>query len=167
MRTKAQTSVRILGIDPGMAIVGYCVLDYCADNEEQPYVIVNCGSIQTPKGVDDSKRLLEIHNDLISIIKEYKPDAAAVEQLFYFKNAKTIIPVSEARGVILMTLEMLGVPTYEYTPLVVKQSVTGYGRSDKKDVRDMVKMLFAGQCFPHLDDTSDAVAIAVCHCNMC
>jgi crossover junction endodeoxyribonuclease RuvC len=88
MRTKAQTSVRILGIDPGMAIVGYCVLDYCADNEEQPYVIVNCGSIQTPKGVDDSKRLLEIHNDLISIIKEYKPDAAAVEQLFYFKNAK-------------------------------------------------------------------------------
>jgi crossover junction endodeoxyribonuclease RuvC len=157
--------MRILGIDPGMAIVGYCLLDYCADSEDQPYTIVNCGSIQTPKGVANSKRLLEIHNDLISLINEYKPDAAAVEQLFFFKNAKTVMSVSEARGVILMTLEMMGVPIFEYTPLVVKQSVTGYGRSDKKDVRDMVKMLFAGQHFPKLDDTSDAVAIAVCHCS--
>ena len=154
---------RILGIDPGMAIVGYCVLDYFEDNEDQPYKIVNCGSIQTSKTAEKSNRLLEIHNDLARIIEEFQPEAAAVEQLFYFKNAKTVMSVSEARGVILMTLEKFGIPIFEYTPLAVKQTVTGYGRSCKNDVRDMVKLLFSGQTFPKLDDTSDAVAIAVCH----
>lgn len=158
--------MRILGIDPGMAIVGYCVLDYIENSDEQPYKIVNCGSIQTCKGIDNSKRLLEIHSDLTHIVEKYKPDAAAVEQLFYFKNAKTVMSVSEARGVILMTLEKLNIPVFEYTPLVVKQTVTGYGRACKEDVRNMMKVLFSGQNFPKLDDTSDAVAIAVCHTNM-
>jgi len=155
--------MRILGIDPGMAIVGYCVLDYSDDNSDNAYKIVDCGSIQTSKNLDKSKRLLEIHNDLSYIIEKYKPEVSAVEQLFYFKNAKTVMSVSEARGVILMTLEKFGIPISEYTPLVVKQTVTGYGRSSKEDVRDMVKTLFAGHNFPKLDDTSDAVAIAVCH----
>ncbi len=159
--------MRILGIDPGMAIVGYCMLDYAENNEEQPYKIVNCGSIQTYKSVDNPKRLMEIHNDLICLVEEYKPDAAAVEQLFYFKNAKTVMSVSEARGVILMTLEKLGVPVFEYTPLVVKRAVTGYGRACKDDVRNMVKALFSDRHFLKLDDTSDAVAIAVCHTSMC
>ncbi len=155
--------MRILGIDPGMAIVGYCILDYFNDNEDQPYKIVNCGSIQTSKTAGKPKRLLEIHNDLEYLIKKFKPETAAVEQLFYFKNAKTITPVSEARGVILMTLEKFNIPVFEYTPLVVKQTVTGYGRASKNEVRDMVKILFSDQDFPKLDDTSDAVAIAVCH----
>jgi len=158
--------MRILGIDPGTAIVGYCVLDYLKDEENQPYKIINCGSIQTCKNSNTPKRLLEIHNDLVYLIKEFKPEAAAVEQLFYFKNAKTITSVSEARGVILMTLAQYNIPVFEYTPLVVKQTVTGYGRACKKDVRDMVKILFSDQYFPKLDDTSDAVAIAVCHTSM-
>lgn len=157
--------MRILGIDPGMAIVGYCILDYNDENLDNAYEIIDCGSIQTDKKLDNSKRLLEIHNDLTCIIEKYKPEVAAVEQLFYFKNAKTVMSVSEARGVIIMTLEKLGLPIFEYTPLVVKQTVTGYGRSSKEDVRDMVKTLFSGQKFPKLDDTSDAIAIAVCHTN--
>lgn len=155
--------MRILGIDPGMAIVGYCVLDYIEENESQPYKLINCGSIQTGKNEKKSCRLLEIYNDLKYLIEKYKPDAAAVEQLFYFKNAKTVMSVSEARGVILMTLEKAGIPVFEYTPLVVKQTVTGYGRAGKEDVRNMMKVLFSGENFPKLDDTSDAVAIAVCH----
>lgn len=157
--------MRILGIDPGMAIVGYCVLDYAENSDDRQYKIINCGSIQTSKDNCNSKRLLEIHDDLIYLINKYKPDVAAVEQLFYFKNAKTVMAVSEARGVILMTLEKLEIPIFEYTPLVVKQTITGYGRACKEDVRNMVKILFSEQNFPQLDDTSDAVAIAVCHTN--
>ncbi len=158
--------MRILGIDPGMAIVGYCVLDYDQDSDDRPYKIVNCGSIQTCKNSENPKRLLEIHDDLVYLVEKYRPEAAAVEQLFYFKNAKTVMSVSEARGVILMALEKLNIPIFEYTPLVVKQTVTGYGRACKADVRDMVRVLFSGQDFPRLDDTSDAVAIAVCHTNI-
>lgn len=157
--------MRILGIDPGMAIVGYCVLDYDSDNPDQSYEMVDCGSIQTCKTLAKPKRLLEIHNDLSYIIEKFKPDVAAVEELFFFKNAKTVMSVSEARGVILMTIEKFNIPISEYTPLVVKQTVTGYGRSSKEDVREMVKLLFSGNHFPKLDDTSDAVAIAVCHGN--
>lgn len=149
--------MRIIGIDPGIAIMGYCVLDW-----EDSHKIIDCGSIQTCKENCNPKRLLEIHNDLVHLLKTYQPDAAAVEQLFYFKNAKTITPVSEARGVILMTLEMLGIPVFEYTPLVVKQTITGYGRADKCDVKDMVKLFFEDQDIPRLDDTTDAIAIAVC-----
>ncbi len=156
--------MRIMGIDPGMAIVGYCVMDCESQN-----ILVNCGSIQTDKNLSNSERLLEIHNDLTELIKTYKPDIAAVEQLFYFKNAKTIIPVVQAQGVILMTLKMFGVTVYEYTPLVVKQTITGYGRSEKRDVKEMVRILMATQEIPKLDDTVDAIAIALCHtmCNRC
>ena len=153
--------MRILGIDPGLAIVGYCVLDYDTD-----YKIIDCGSIQTAKALPNSQRLLEIHQDLISIIERYKPDAAAVEQLFYFKNAKTITNVSEARGVILMTLEMHNVKVFEYTPLVVKQAITGFGRADKDEVKDMIRVICKGQTIPKLDDTTDAIALAVCQVMM-
>jgi len=156
--------MRIIGIDPGMAIVGYCVMDSFPEKAENQNTIINCGSIQTDKSLSNCARLLEIHNDLLIILKTYKPDIAAVEQLFYFKNAKTIMPVSEARGVILMTLEMLNISVCEYTPLVVKQMITGYGRSEKKEVKEMVNIILGGeQKLPKLDDAVDAIAIALCH----
>lgn len=155
--------VRIIGIDPGMAICGYCVLE-CDDHSAKGNCIVNCGSIQTSKNLRESQRLLEIHNDLSHLLKTFKPDVAAVEKLFYFKNAKTIIPVGQARGVIIMTIEMHGIPIYEYTPLEVKQAITGYGRAEKHEVKEMVKILLDTEDkISRLDDTVDAVAIALCH----
>ena len=110
-----------------------------------------------------SARLLEIFNDLSQIIEIYKPDCASVEQLFFFKNQKTIIPVAEARGVILTVLEKYKIPTYSYTPMEVKQVLTGYGRAEKKEVEQMVKITLETESLPKLDDTVDAIAIAICH----
>jgi len=158
--------MRIIGIDPGMAIIGYCIMDFFPEKADDQNIIVNCGSIQTDKSLSYGKRLLEIHRDISELVKLYNPEVAAVEQLFYFKNAKTIIPVAQARGVIVMTLEQQGIPVYEYTPLVVKQTITGYGRAEKQDVKEMLCTLLNRQKISNLDDTSDAVAIALCHC-MC
>ena len=151
--------MKILGIDPGMAIVGYGLVDINNDNIE----LLTSGSIQTDKKLNDSKRLLEIYNDLSLIIEKYQPDCASVEQLFFFKNQKTIIPVAEARGVILTVLEKYKIPTYSYTPMEVKQVLTGYGRADKKEVEQMVKLALGNSELPKLDDTVDAIAIAICH----
>ena len=150
--------MRILGIDPGMAIVGYSILDYENDN----VTLVSSGSIQTDKNKNDSERLLEIYQDLNSIIDKYKPDYASVEKLYFFKNQKTIIPVAEARGIILMCLEKNKIETYEYTPIEVKQTITGYGRASKEEVANMVKLNFNNQKLPKLDDTVDSIAIALC-----
>ena len=151
--------MKILGIDPGMAIVGYGMIGVEKDKIE----LLTSGSIQTDKKNDDSKRLLEIYNDLSAVVEKYKPDCASVEQLFFFKNQKTIIPVAEARGVILTVLEKYNVPTYSYTPMEVKQVLTGYGRADKKEVEQMVRITLGAQELPKLDDTVDAIAIAICH----
>lgn len=151
--------MKILGIDPGMAIVGYAMIGVEKDNIE----LLTSGSIQTDKKMDDSKRLLEIYNDLSTIVEKYQPDCASVEQLFFFKNQKTIIPVAEARGVILTVLEKYNIPTYSYTPMEVKQVLTGYGRADKKEVEQMVKITLGDVELPKLDDTVDAIAIAICH----
>lgn len=151
--------MKILGIDPGMAIVGYGLIGV----ENENITLLTSGSIQTDKTLTDSKRLLEIYNDLSQIIELYKPDCASVEQLFFFKNQKTIIPVAEARGVILTVLEKYNIPTYSYTPMEVKQVLTGYGRADKKEVEQMVKITLGRQELPKLDDTIDAIAIAICH----
>ena len=151
--------MKILGIDPGMAIVGYALVEVINDNIE----LLTSGSIQTDKKLDDSKRLLEIYNDLSQIVEKYEPDCASVEQLFFFKNQKTIIPVAEARGVILTVLEKFGIPTYSYTPMEVKQVLTGYGRAEKKEVEQMVKLTLQTDNLPKLDDTVDAIAIAICH----
>ena len=152
--------MKILGIDPGMAIVGYGIIDIDRDGSID---LLTSGSIQTDKNLSDSKRLLEIHNDLSQIVDKYKPDCASVEQLFFFKNQKTIIPVAEARGVILAVLEKYDIPTYSYTPMEVKQVLTGYGRADKKEVEQMVKLSLDAQELPKLDDTIDTIAIAICH----
>ena len=151
--------MKILGIDPGMAIVGYGMIGVNGEEIE----LLTSGSIQTDKKLDDSKRLLEIYNDLSLIIEKYQPDCASVEQLFFFKNQKTIIPGAEARGVILTVLEKYGIPTYSYTPMEVKQVLTGYGRADKKEVEQMVRITLGAQELPKLDDTVDAIAIAICH----
>lgn len=151
--------MRIIGIDPGMAIVGYSIVDI----ERDENILVASGSIKTCKSRSDSARLLEIQNDICTLIEKYRPDVSSVEKLFYFKNAKTIIPVAEARGVILMALEKYEVPIYEYTPMVVKQVITGYGRATKEEVAKIVELSIKYNRLPKLDDTIDSIAIALCH----
>lgn len=151
--------MKILGIDPGMAIVGYGLIEINKDEIK----LITSGSIQTDKKLSDSKRLLEIQEDLSTIVKKYQPDCASVEELFFFKNQKTVIPVAEARGVILTVLEKYNIPTFSYTPMEVKQVLTGYGRAEKKEVEQMVKISLGVDTLPKLDDTVDAIAIAICH----
>ena len=151
--------MKILGIDPGMAIVGYGLIE----GEDNNFKLLASGSIQTEKSLDDSKRLLEIYKDLSTIVEKYKPDCASVEQLFFIKNQKTVIPVAEARGVILTVLEKYEIPTFSYTPMEVKQVLTGYGRAEKKEVDRMVHIALNTDKLPKLDDTVDAIAIAICH----
>lgn len=151
--------MRIIGIDPGMAIVGYSIVDI----KKNENVLVASGSIQTSSKDCDACRLFEISQDLATLVEKYSPDAASVEKLFFFKNAKTIIPVAEARGVILMTLAKYEVPVHEYTPMVVKQVMTGYGRASKDEVAKMVEMCISCASLPKLDDTVDSIAIALCH----
>ena len=151
--------MKILGIDPGLGIVGYSVIEY---DEEKP-VLLHSGSIQTQKGTRESARLLEIFEDMNTIVEKYKPDCAAIEKLFFFRNRTTVMPVAHARGVILTVLEKFKVPIYEYTPIEVKQVLTGYGRADKKEVEQMVKISLGVDNLPKLDDTVDSIAIAICH----
>lgn len=152
-------AMKILGIDPGMAIVGYGLIEV----ENENVLLLASGSIKTDKNKDDSMRLLEIYNDLSLIVEKYKPDCASVERLFFFKNQKTIIPVAEARGVILTVLAKYNIPTFNYTPMEVKQVLTGYGHAEKKQVEQMVKLNLNALELPKLDDTVDAIAIAICH----
>ena len=149
----------ILGIDPGIGITGYSFVEFKNDS----LTLLNSGSIQTDKTAPHPKRLLELKNDLDYLIKKYNPNCASIEQLFFFKNQKTIIPVAQARGVILTTLEENNIPMYEYTPLVVKQTITGHGRADKSTVKMMVKNCIEISEKVKLDDTIDAIALAVCH----
>lgn len=151
--------MKILGIDPGMAIVGYCILDFDGKN----IVLEHSGSIQTDKNKGESARLLEIFNDIKTIIETYKPDVCAIEKLFFFRNYTTVMPVAHARGVILLALEQFNIPVYEYTPIEVKQILTGYGRATKKEVEQMVKISLNVDKLPKLDDTIDSIAIAICY----
>jgi len=149
----------ILGIDPGLAIVGWGVIEYKGNK----FKVLGFGSVQTPSSMKTEDRLVEIFEDINDIIKKYKPDCMAVEELFWNTNQTTGIRVSEARGVILLCAAKLGIPIYEYTPLQVKQAVVGYGRAEKKQVISMVTMLLKLEKPPKPDDTADALAIAVCH----
>lgn len=151
--------MKILGIDPGMAIVGYSVIDYDGKNS----VLLHSGSIQTQKGTREAARLFEIWEDMQTIVEKYNPDVAAIEKLFFFRNQTTVMPVAHARGVILTVLEKFNIPIFEYTPMEVKQVLTGYGRADKKEVEQMVKLSLGVEKLPKLDDTVDSIAIAICH----
>lgn len=149
--------MKILGIDPGMAIVGYSIVDFDGKNLQ----LLHSGSIQTAKGEIESARLLEIFNDITYIIEKYNPDVCAIEKLFFFRNQTTVMPVAHARGVILTVLEQHNIPIFEYTPMEVKQILTGYGRASKKEVEQMVKISLDSEKLPKLDDTIDSIAIAI------
>lgn len=151
--------MKILGIDPGMAIVGYSLVDY----DGKVCKLLKSGSIQTKKGTREASRLLEIMEDMTTIVEAFKPDVASIEKLFFFRNQTTVMPVAHARGIILAILEKYGVPIFEYTPMEVKQVLTGYGRADKKEVEQMVKLALGTGLLPKLDDTVDSIAIAICH----
>ena len=151
--------MKILGIDPGLAIVGYSIVENNNDNN----TLLASGSIQTDKTKTDSERLYEIAQDMQTVINLYKPDVASIEKLFYFKNQKTVIPVAEARGIILAVLEKNHIPIWEYTPMEVKQIITGYGRATKEEVAKIVEMSIKYNKLPKLDDTVDSIAIALCY----
>lgn len=148
----------ILGIDPGYAIVGYGLIDSSRNN-----AVIDYGVITTPKEDSIAIRLKTIEEALVYIIEKYKPDVLAIEELFYFKNQKTVIPVAEARGVIILTCQKLIGNIYEYTPLQIKQALTGIGRAEKAQVQYMVKTILGLKSVPKPDDAADALAVALCH----
>lgn len=153
--------MKILGIDPGTAIIGYGLLEYKHNK-------INCidySCIYTHKDQLMSSRLKKIFEELNNIIDKFKPDAIAVEEIFYFKNNKTVISVSQARGVILLACELKKIPIFEYTPLQVKMGITGYGRAEKKQVQIMVQKLLNLKEVPKPDDAADALAIGITHIN--
>lgn len=151
--------MRILGIDPGYAIVGYGIVDYTAGR----FAAVHYGAVLTAADAPFEQRILKIYTELELVIEKYKPDALSIEQLFFTTNQKTAIAVSQARGVILLAAVKNGIPIYEYTPLQVKQAVVGYGKAVKQQVMEMTRIILNLEKIPKPDDTADALAIAICH----
>ena len=152
--------MRILGIDPGLATIGFGVLDRDARGNAS---VVDYGVILTPKDLVLPKRLALIEQQLNKLIEKYKPDEIALEELFFNNNQKTAINVAQARGVILLTCVKACGKLYEYTPLQIKQALTGYGRADKRQIQEMVKSLLKLKSIPRPDDAADAVAVALTH----
>ena len=149
----------ILGIDPGFAIVGFGLVETAGGRQR----LVNCGAITTPAGDPLPARLLQIANDMDLLLEQFKPEAMAVEELFFTNNITTGIGVAQARGVILLAAEKRGVPIFEYSPSQVKQAVVGYGKAEKRQVMDMTRRLLGLAAPPKPDDAADAVAVALCH----
>ena len=149
----------ILGIDPGLAIVGYGVVEFKASH----FTTLDMGAITTPAGMPVPERLESIYKSLNDLIKLYNPADIAIEELFFNTNQKTAITVAEARGIILLGAKMNNLNIFEYTPLQVKQAVVGYGRAEKKQVIEMVRIILNLKKAPKPDDTADALAIAICH----
>ncbi len=150
--------MRILGIDPGYGIVGWGLIDVDTSTK-----VLDYGVVSTPKELSLPDRLMVISSSIQSLIKSYKPDVMAIEELFYFKNQTTVIPVAEARGVILLSAKMCELPIFEYTPLQIKQALTGVGRAEKAQVQYMVKTILGLASIPKPDDAADALAVAICH----
>lgn len=153
--------MRVIGIDPGTAIVGYSIIDY----EKGKYTILDYGCIYTDKEDDMPLRLEKIYDKLEMLIKLWKPTDMAIENLFFFKNQKTIIEVGQARGVITLVGQKNCLNLYSYTPLQVKMGIAGYGRADKKQIQEMVKVILNLKEIPKPDDAADALAIAITHVN--
>ena len=155
--------MRVLGIDPGYAIVGWGVVEY-AGNRFAP---IAYGAVCTDKDTPFEQRLIEIYDGIKDICTRYQPEALSIEKLYYQHNQTTVIGVAEARGVILLAAAQCGVPIYEYTPMQVKQAVTGYGKAVKKQVQEMTRVLLHLSAIPKPDDTADALAMAItfCHTN--
>ena len=153
--------MKIIGIDPGTATTGWAILE-TTDGQLLPLAY---GHISTSKIKSDAERILEVSQDLAKIIQKHKPQEASIESLFFFKNQKTVIQVAQSRGAILLTLKQNNVRIFSYTPLQVKQALTGYGRAEKKQMQQMTKNVLHLSCLPAPDDVADALAIAVCHAN--
>ena len=151
----------ILGIDPGIAILGYGLVKY----EANRFTVIDYGAITTDSGINMSARLTIIYDRLVDIIERHNPDAFAIEELFFNKNIKTALTVGHARGVAVLAGSKSGVQVYEYTPLQVKQAVVGYGRADKNQMQQMVKVILNLGEIPKPDDVADALAVAICHGN--
>ena len=151
--------MRILGVDPGFAITGYSVIDYIGNS----FKLIDCGAVITKAGTSFPERLTKIYDELQLIINEYKPEALSVEELFFNQNVKTAMNVSQARGVVLVLGCKSNIPTFEYTPLQVKQAVCGYGRAEKQQVEKMVQTILKVSEMPKLDDITDSMAVAICH----
>lgn len=153
----------ILGIDPGYAIVGWGVIEY----EHSRFRVLGYGAITTNADTPFPQRLESIYNDMCYVFNKYKPSVMSMEKLFYNSNQKTVIDVAQARGVITLCAQMHNKEIFEYTPLQVKQSVTGYGRAEKKQVMEMTRSILSLESVPKPDDTADALALAICHahCN--
>lgn len=149
----------IIGIDPGYAIVGYGILKY----EVNRFEPVTYGAITTPAGMPFVKRLDKIFSDMSDLLNTYKVDAMSIEKLYFNTNTTTAIDVAQARGVIVLSAERHGVDVFEYTPLQVKQAVTGYGKAEKKQIMEMTRIMLGLQSVPKPDDTADALALAICH----
>ena len=153
--------MRILGIDPGIAIVGYGVVD----KEGNSYKTIAYDAVTTRAHTPLPERLEKVYQGINEIIKTYKPDAMSIEELFFNNNAKTALTVGQARGVIILAAVQNNIPVYEYTPLQVKQALTGYGRASKSQIQQMMKSMLGLSEIPKPDDVADALAIAVCHGN--
>lgn len=152
--------MRILGIDPGLATVGFGWLEV---NPRGKLAQPHWGAIKTSKDKTDSARLQELFQDLTTLIEHVQPDVVSVEKIFFFKNAKTLVPVSQARGVILLVLENFSLPLVEYTPMQVKQAITGYGKAQKQEIQSGLMQLLTLEKKPTPDDAADALAMAICH----
>lgn len=151
----------VLGIDPGYAIVGYGVVKY----ENNRFMPVAYGAVTTKAGVEFSSRLNTIYEDVYAVIERYRPEVLSIEKLYFNTNTTTAIDVAQARGVILLAARKHNIPIYEYTPLQVKQSVTGYGKAEKAQVMELTRRLLGLEKTPKPDDTADALAVAICHCH--
>ena len=151
--------MRILGIDPGYAIVGFGIVDY----QGSAFRTVEYGAITTPAHTEFGVRLTAIYEDMCCLLKEYRPQSVSIEKLFFNTNKTTGILVAEARGVILLSCAQHGIPVFEYTPLQVKSAVVGYGTAEKRQVMDMTRRILHLQTVPKPDDAADALALAICH----
>jgi crossover junction endodeoxyribonuclease RuvC len=156
---KETQDMRIIGIDPGTGILGFGIIDVVKGKA----CLVDAGVIRTPVKEDDAVRLKTIYEELTQIIKESQPTHMAVEKLFFSQNVTTAMTVSQARGVVLLTAQQAGLEISEYTPQAIKQALTGYGRADKKQMQEMVRVVLGLKDVPKPDDCADALAAAICH----
>jgi crossover junction endodeoxyribonuclease RuvC len=151
--------MRTLGIDPGIATMGWGIVDEAAG----ALSLVDVGAFTTPAGMPQAERLAQVFQELCALLERYQPEAAAIEELFFGKNVNTAITVGQARGVALLALAQAGIAIHEYKPTVVKQAVAGYGGADKKQMQEMVRLTLRLDKVPRPDDAADALAIAICH----
>ncbi len=151
----------VLGIDPGYAIVGYGVVQYCKNS----FTPIAFGAVTTKAGTEFSSRLDTIYRDISEIMQRYRPEALSIEKLFFNTNTTTAIDVAQARGVILLAAHQNGIPVYEYTPPQVKMAISGYGKAEKKQIQELTRRLLHLEKAPKPDDTADALAMAICHCH--